>query len=920
MSFVLLALVLPRISTPALAFAPAEGSGVEPNRIEHYHMPEQLRMRHMPAWEEFTQEEGTGWLARFDEIEGTVRRAWGPGIPMDDVSDRAGVEASLRRFFAENPGLTGVHDSELVLRSAGYSASADTWYVDFDRLISGVPVWRGGVTARVHGGDLVLFGVETYPDVRTLPKPTVAMAEAEELAQLDGPAAMAEHSGVSAKLVALPWDRDGGVDVRLCWEVHSHTEAPIGDWVTHLDALTGERLNTYNEIRFFSGTVQGTHDTRTVDGSYTTSVLPLAKFTGSDGTTVYADDVGAVTLSDSATWTTALNGSYASVRNQAGSSGALSVTSGSPVWTTANATQAEIDTYKFLFDVRAFGQEIAPDNAMSSDALVAKVNLSSTCNAFYDGSVNFYSEGDGCNNTGRIADVIYHEWGHGFHYYALQAGSYDGSMSEGIGDSISMLNTHDSRIGPYFYTSGGAIRDTSTDYVYPNDVTGEVHQDGLIFAGAVWDLWEDLGTTYGESRADSGTAWSTTATLLATALHAGPTIPDVYDEFVLADDDNNNTADGTPHMCEILDAFGRHGLGPGGTASLIGIDHTALENQYANQVIPVSGTVVNLAPGCTEFTLAGAILRYSTDGTSWGSLPATVTGDAFTADFSGFPSGTIVSYYLTARAADGTEVMLPAGGEIAPYTFYVGALTQVYCASFDEDDGGFTHELLDGRDQDGADDWVWDRPSGMADDPAEAYTGRKVWGNDLGGGNFNGEYQADIQNRLSSSPIDVGGETELILQYRRWLNVEDGVYDQASVLANGTEVWTNHATSESIGDEQTEDQEWMLHTVRLSGVTSPLTLAWDLKSDGGLEFGGWNVDDVCVYAPAAEVDTGADDTGTPGDDSGNPDSDDHGETGDGSKISINGGCGCATAPEVPWSAAGLLVAMVAVRRRRTPAV
>ena len=36
--------------------------------------------------------------------------------------------------------------------------------------------------------------------------------------------------------------------------------------------------------------------------------------------------------------------------------------------------------------------------------------------------VAFLSRGGGCNNTGRIADVSYHEWGHGFHYYNLLSG------------------------------------------------------------------------------------------------------------------------------------------------------------------------------------------------------------------------------------------------------------------------------------------------------------------------------------------------------------------------------------------------------------------------------------------------------------------------------------------------------------------
>ena len=908
----LLVLGLPNLSSHALAFAPTEGAGVAPNRTEVYHMPAQLRLRHTPSWEEFVQGEGAGWLARFDEREATARRAWGPGISIGDVRGEREVEASLRAFFARNAEIVGVNPEQLVLRAIGYSASMDTWYVDFDRMISGAPVWRGGVTARVRGGELVMFGVSTYPSVQSLPKPRLSVADAEQVAQLQGPAALADHTGVVTKLVALPWDRAGGLDVRLCWEVRSHTDSPLGNWVTHVDAATGERLNTYNEISTFTGTILGTTHTRTLDGDYTTSALPLIKLSGADGSTQYASEAGVATLSDSTTWTASLSSSYVSVRNDSGPEGSLPVTSSSLTWTSSNATQAEIDTYKYVFDVRAWALEMAPDNGMATDALLAKVNVSGNCNAYYDGNLNFYDEGGGCNNTGEIADVVYHEWGHGFHYYALEAGVYDSSISEGISDTIATLMTHDSHIGPYFYTSGGSIRDTSTDYVYPADVTGESHQDGLIFAGAVWDLWDNLNTRYGESRSDSGDGWRTASSLLANSLRAGPTIPESYDEFVLADDDNNDVTDGTPHFCEILDAFGRHGLGPGGDSSIIGIDHSPLGNQRSNTPIPLEGAVVNLAPGCTEFTLSDVIVHYSTDGGgSWLETAGAVTGDAFTGEFSGFPGGTIVTYYISATAADGTNVMLPSGGDIAPYTFYVGQLEQVWCASFDDDDGGFTHALLDGRETEGADDWTWDRPTGMAGDPSEAYTGRKIWGNDLGGGNYNGEYQSSIQNRLSSPAIDVGDYTELILQYRRWLNVEDGYYDHARVLANDAEVWSNHASGENPGNEQTEDHEWMLHTLRLSRAGNPITLGWEIQSDQGLEFGGWNIDDVCLYAPSADLtdDTAGSDTGS------DSASDGPGDSADNSKITVGHSCGCASAPGVPWPAAGLFVALLAIRRR-----
>ena len=176
-------------------------------------------------------------------------------------------------------------------------------------------------------------------------------------------------------------------------------------------------------------------------------------------------------------------------------------------------------------------------------------------------------------------------------------------------------------------------------------------------------------------------------------------------------------------------------------------------------------------------------------------------------------------------------------------------MEEIYCEDFEADDGDYTHELISGGWEEGADDWMWGTPIGLGGDPDFASSGSNVWGNDLGGGDYNGEYQNGKHNRLTSIDIDVGDNDDLVLQYRRWLHVEDGYYDQANILANDQQVWTNHATQESIGTEHHQDDQWMLHSVPIEADGSgTLTLSWDIVTDRGLTMGGWNIDDVCVYA------------------------------------------------------------------------
>ena len=96
--------------------------------------------------------------------------------------------------------------------------------------------------------------------------------------------------------------------------------------------------------------------------------------------------------------------------------------------------------------------------------------------------------------------------------------------------------------------------------------------------------------------------------------------------------------------------------------------------------------------------------------------------------------------------------------------------------------------------------------------------------------------------------IQTQGFEVVRLQYWRWLGVEDGDFDNAVILANDEVVWRNFSTGNS-GSTHHEDEEWRFHDVDLSDAVADATelrLAFGIESDGGLEFGGWTIDDLCV--------------------------------------------------------------------------
>ena len=109
----------------------------------------------------------------------------------------------------------------------------------------------------------------------------------------------------------------------------------------------------------------------------------------------------------------------------------------------------------------------------------------------------------------------------------------------------------------------------------------------------------------------------------------------------------------------------------------------------------------------------------------------------------------------------------------------------------------------------------------------------------------------------SSLPsFDVSDYEEIVLTYDRWLSVEDGFYDQATITMNGEAVWYNHASSENVGDEHHQDEQWQNHSILLDVDDSgQAQFSWEITSDRGLTMGGWTIDNVCVYGVPKVVET-----------------------------------------------------------------
>jgi len=850
---------------------------------------------------------GASWRGSFDDRTGVPSRLFGKGVS----APGSVADAKVARAFAE-----GVLARHLALLAPG-SAASDFALVsnDLDDGIrtlgfvqkhAGLRVLGGQVSFRFKFDHLVAIGSEALPrvDVASLGAGTDQAALTKTaLAWVSSDFGPATASAISDAFILPIRSARGGLEYHVVRAVTVTPDKVTARFDVYVDVSTGHAVARRQMLRFADANVALHVPERSPSyGDRFDAPLTLAAITV-DGATAKSTAAGLVTWTAAPTSavTLALSGDRARVLNDIGPEATLDVmlSDATPyVWdaSTDIAVDAQLSTFVHAGAIREHAKTFAPTLSFLNQQVKATDNIDDICNAYSDGtSINFFKADSNCENTGRIADVVFHEYGHSIHFHAIieGVGAFEDALSEGQADYNAATFTGDPAMGRGFFYDESELRHLDPpnhENRWPEDVVGEPHEDGLIIGQALWDLRKalvtKLGDTEGVQKANE---------LYYQAIRRAVDIPSMYVEVLTADDDDGDLTNGTPNVCEINSAFGLHGL------RAFHADTTSLSVVPPTQEgYQISLTLNGLYPQCPEDQIASATVTFRDRATPSAkeTLPMNATGTVLAAMLPKVADDTVVSYGVDISFADGGKMHFPDNAADPEYEFFVGDVTPIYCETFDADPfeaGTWTHGLQQGEDSEGADDWMWGPPNGSASngDPTVAFTGEGVIGNDLSPmGNFNGLYQGDKINWARSPMIDASGFKQVRLQYRRWLNVEDGQYDHGRIYANDQSAWENLATTG--GKTQHQDREWRFQDVDLTpyiGPSGQVDVKFEIDSDGGLELGGWNIDDLCVVG--LEPKSGCIGAGGCGDGG----SDTGGSTGAGSPLdgAPEGGCGCVTA-------------------------
>ena len=660
---------------------------------------QQQVLREQSHWKIWA-ENNPKWRAIMSPSTGLPHRAFGPSLPFpgNSVAEKASqfVASELLSFGIE---FTGEWTTQT-------TTGRHQWAYAQQEL-NGIPIEGGRLTTKWWNEELVMWGADWYRDVE-MPQGTeltaLAMQEAASAGiQLDEWNAPVMEG---KRLVPVP-----GIQGELDWRlvqtifVNGRVGAIPRRYETWVDVHNGDVLMRQNRVVHIDGKISmpatETKPERVVKRMGLDKPAEAMVISGVINSTVnemypYEASVelplpmlflpiagGAVT--------TDLDGGF--ISNASGSQLTQVELAGSwsTVYTAGTTPQLAVqfeDGYNDLnFDglgnvkersayrsvtlIHEHMKSYMPQFTALDFSLTTNIDVEGECNAFYDGvSVNFYDTGGGCNPTSLIADVVWHEYGHGingYYYNSLGANFNNGAMNEGYADLWAMSLGDIAEIGKGFYTDNedGIRKYDAEPKVYPEDLVGEVHADGEIICGA----WYDTHLLMGGD-------WSSTMALFVDAYpglqatvqngNEGQAYTDVLIDVLQADDDDGDLSNGTPNAAAIVEGFDIHGIS---VFSYAEIDHTPLEFAPAEEVLVIQAETDIIFPYNLYFEAVR--LWYQTEaGGVWTEVEMENEEgtSTFTAAIPEQDEGSVIGYYMgITDDFGGIAAVTPFAAANAPY-------------------------------------------------------------------------------------------------------------------------------------------------------------------------------------------------------------------------------------------------------------
>lgn len=641
---------------------------------------QQAQLRTASAWPEWAANHPK-WRTIMSASTGLPHRAFGPAMELGG----SGIEEKAMNFAATSLVDFGVQDE---LEWTIHQQTGRHEWAFANQTVNGIPVEGGRITTKWLDGKLVLWGADWFRDA-AIPSGDwlsegVRMAAATADVQMDE---WADPVAGDIRLVPTPALHPGeGLEWHLVqeWMVAGRVGSIPRRYKTWVDVHSGSVLLRINQVKHIDGrsSVPAMNNkpervvrrmgldglpSMVISGSVSSDMHLMYPFEAEesgamphltlafDGSTIHTDDEGG--FISTATGPQFINVPLSGLWSTVFTDGTTPLTGVQfeDGYNTVNLNELgnlkERSAYRSVSLIHDHMKAKMPGFTALDFSFTTNIDVEGECNAFYDGiSVNFYDIGGGCNPTSLIADVVWHEYGHGindYFYSDISSNWNNGAMGEGYADFWAMSLGDISEIGKGFYTDNndGIRRYDEDRRVYPEDLVGEVHADGQIICGAWYDTHLLLGGDWDVTMDLFVDAY---AGLQATAQNGneGQAFTDVLIDALQADDDDGDLSNGTPNDLLIVEGFDMHGIT---LFSYAEIDHTPVEFMAADENLVIEGETDIVFPFSLYFD--GVYMWYQTEWSGMWTEVVMVEGEegVFEAEIPAQNPGTVVAYYMGIR-------------------------------------------------------------------------------------------------------------------------------------------------------------------------------------------------------------------------------------------------------------------------------
>jgi fibronectin type 3 domain-containing protein len=679
------------------------------------------------GWAAFKSAHGDAWSVWIDRRSGAPLLVEGQGIPWfapGATFSIAQAEAKAHDLVRSNESLFKIHDAQLVLSHEGSAAvDGDHAILLFERVVDGVKVDGQQLILDITRGNLTAFGANAWGTIDKAPAVVVDEATARQLLYthmgiLSGDAVrdLVRPERLLVAVTSAPRENGpylgavgAGTQFRSVWRFVVQVADEPGTWAGKVDTGTGEIVSLVDDNKYAQakgGVYPVSDDQQCPDGCEQQNwPMPYADVT-INGTPQTAGDMGIFDCSPTGgTAVTHLAGPYVRVADVCGQvtesitcDNDLDLRSGTgtdcavPAGSSPGNTHSARTGFYHLNRVAERGRYWLPSNTWLQQQLTDNIDLDQTCNAYWNGSsVNFFKSGGGCNNTGEIAGVFLHEWGHGLD--ENDGGGYD-DPTEAYADINALLSTHVSCVGRGFYQSGNCsgygdaclncsgIRDqdwnmhvshtpaTPQGFVTSDCGGGdspcgrEQHCETYVSAEAIFDFatrdltsagldlntaWELTNRLWYESRQGSGGNAYNCSLPSSDGCGAGSW----FTKMRNIDDDDGNLSNGTPHAAAIFAAFNRHNIACGAASDASNQNHSSCPS-FTTPVLSTSAGSGSASLSWSPVSGASSylVLRNDAGCSSEQTVIATVPAPGTTYTDTDLPNGFTTYYTIQAQGSN----------------------------------------------------------------------------------------------------------------------------------------------------------------------------------------------------------------------------------------------------------------------------